>query len=237
MTSVLAKKGNTGSYVESVQRALNKEGASPALVPDGIFGTNTENAVIGYQKKLHLLADGIVGAFTDAVLFGRPLSRLYRRPAEVFQASPLNCWAAATESWLTTRRDRRKWTQEQLIAGLKEEGGARSDGALRIPDGQAMWQIYVGLRPIASAPSSFYAETSANRMSSNGPLMVGYKPDSGSVGHVEVMWGATIHRGEPAVVTMDPLRKAGHMKVIRIAELHAMSGKVTTWMPAMPLLI
>ncbi|MCV0396129.1 MAG: peptidoglycan-binding protein [Rhizobiaceae bacterium] len=236
MASVLAKKGYAGSYVESVQRRLNKALTHLSLVPDGKFGTNTENAVIEYQNKFHLIPDGIVGAFTDAVLFERSYSRLVRRPDEVYQASPLNCWAAATESWLSTRGDRRKWTQEQLIEGLKEDGGARADGALKIPAGETLWQSYVGLRPIAKAASEFFAETAANRMSANGPLMVGYKPAGGAVGHVEVMWGTTIHKGEPAVVTMDPLRKASHMKVIRISELHAMSGRVTTWMPAVPTL-
>jgi lysozyme family protein len=45
------KKGSTGSNVITLQKWLNDKGyASPKLVPDGSFGTKTENAVKSMQE-------------------------------------------------------------------------------------------------------------------------------------------------------------------------------------------
>lgn len=51
------------STVKFVQEALNKLGAS--LVVDGLFGTNTKNAIISYQQKNGLLPTGSID--TDLV--------------------------------------------------------------------------------------------------------------------------------------------------------------------------
>ncbi len=55
------KKGCRGDDVKTLQRALN-------LSPDGVFGPLTEKAVIEFQRKHSLDADGIVGAKTWAAL-------------------------------------------------------------------------------------------------------------------------------------------------------------------------
>lgn len=60
----LLKKGSKGENVRKVQKALN-------IDADGIFGPNTEKAVIAYQKSVGLKpVDGIVGPQTWAKLFG-----------------------------------------------------------------------------------------------------------------------------------------------------------------------
>jgi len=51
------KKGSRGNDVKELQRYLN-------LIQDGIFGVITEEAVIAYQKRHRLVADGIVGPKT-----------------------------------------------------------------------------------------------------------------------------------------------------------------------------
>ena len=58
----LVKLGSKNTYVMILQDALNNMGRS--LTIDGIFGSNTKNAVINFQKYYGLKADGIVGCNT-----------------------------------------------------------------------------------------------------------------------------------------------------------------------------
>lgn len=60
------KKGDSGSRVKRLQKALNALGAK--LVADGIFGAKTLDAVKKYQMKYGLKVDGIVGPKTYATL-------------------------------------------------------------------------------------------------------------------------------------------------------------------------
>ena len=59
--AMLLKKGSKGEAVKQLQRALN-------LIPDGIFGTLTEEAVKAFQKSKGLKQDGIVGDKTWKLL-------------------------------------------------------------------------------------------------------------------------------------------------------------------------
>jgi len=62
------RKGNSGSAVVALQKALNSEGASPQLTADGVFGNDTVTALKAFQKLHDLDADGIAGPKTFAVL-------------------------------------------------------------------------------------------------------------------------------------------------------------------------
>lgn len=53
----ILKRGSRGSEVKTLQNKLK-------ITADGIFGTNTENAVKEFQKKNNLTVDGIVGPKT-----------------------------------------------------------------------------------------------------------------------------------------------------------------------------
>lgn len=55
------KKGSRGNDVKTLQQKLN-------LIPDGIFGPITEEAVKSFQKSKGLVVDGIVGAKTWAAM-------------------------------------------------------------------------------------------------------------------------------------------------------------------------
>ena len=59
----LAKYGSSGSEVRSIQTRLTELGYFSGKV-DGIFGSQTKNAVIKFQKDYGLTADGIVGSNT-----------------------------------------------------------------------------------------------------------------------------------------------------------------------------
>lgn len=52
-------RGNTGGSVLDLQQKLNRNGYS--LDEDGVFGSNTYNAVLDYQRKNNLAVDGVVG--------------------------------------------------------------------------------------------------------------------------------------------------------------------------------
>lgn len=59
--------GSTGEDVRRLQEALNDAGYP--LTIDGIYGSKTQNAVTGYQKKNGLLVDGIAGNQTQGHLY------------------------------------------------------------------------------------------------------------------------------------------------------------------------
>ena len=61
--ATLSKEGSRGDEVKKIQTNLKKWGYYTGNI-DGIFGTNTKNAVILFQKKNGLSADGIVGPAT-----------------------------------------------------------------------------------------------------------------------------------------------------------------------------
>lgn len=65
----LLRTGSKGAYVLVLQDALNTAGFSTSGL-DGIFGNNTRNAVIAYQRSKGLSADGIVGCQTWMSLMG-----------------------------------------------------------------------------------------------------------------------------------------------------------------------
>ena len=65
-TAVL-KQGSSGSEVKEVQRRLKLWGYYKGSV-DGVFGAGTKSAVIAFQKKNGLTADGVVGKSTYKAL-------------------------------------------------------------------------------------------------------------------------------------------------------------------------
>jgi len=65
--AAVLKQGSKGNEVKEVQRRLKQWGYYDGT-PDGIFGAGTKAAVIAFQKKNGLTADGIVGASTYRAL-------------------------------------------------------------------------------------------------------------------------------------------------------------------------
>lgn len=63
--SALSKYGSRGAEVREIQTRLKKWGYYSGSI-DGIYGTATKNAVIKFQKKYGLTADGIAGKQTLA---------------------------------------------------------------------------------------------------------------------------------------------------------------------------
>ena len=59
----LLRRGSLSNYVLIAQDGLNTLGFSTGGL-DGIFGTQTRNAVFSYQRSRGLVADGVVGCNT-----------------------------------------------------------------------------------------------------------------------------------------------------------------------------
>ena len=58
----ILKQGDTGGDVRSLQRLLH--GTTKPLAVDGVFGPSTVAAVRGFQSKMKLTTDGVVGSQT-----------------------------------------------------------------------------------------------------------------------------------------------------------------------------
>ena len=67
LSAAVLRQGATGGEVKEVQRRLKKWGYYNGNV-DGVFGAGTRAAVIAFQKKNGLTADGIVGTATFQAL-------------------------------------------------------------------------------------------------------------------------------------------------------------------------
>ncbi|MGM7724141.1 peptidoglycan-binding domain-containing protein [Metabacillus sp. Hm71] len=58
-------EGDSGPFVRDIQQELIKAGYRlPRYGADGIFGEETENAVMKFQRDHHLAVDGLVGPIT-----------------------------------------------------------------------------------------------------------------------------------------------------------------------------
>ena len=67
LPAAILKQGATGGEVKEVQRRLKLWGYYKGSV-DGVFGASTRSAVIAFQKKNGLTADGVVGRSTYKAL-------------------------------------------------------------------------------------------------------------------------------------------------------------------------
>ena len=97
----LYKIGSRSEMVKQIQKALH-------LLPDGIYGNNTRDAVIAFQKKSGLKADGIVGPATLAKLIPSRLKKSRRTIKEIF----VHC-SATPEGKDYTVQDIRRWHKQQ----------------------------------------------------------------------------------------------------------------------------
>jgi peptidoglycan hydrolase-like protein with peptidoglycan-binding domain len=64
----LISLGSSGSHVKTIQQAVNRVSlrvpSIPRLSEDGVFGPNTRNSVIAFQRHFGLTPDGITGQLT-----------------------------------------------------------------------------------------------------------------------------------------------------------------------------
>lgn len=90
--------GDTGSDVMKLQAVLRKIGYNPGTI-DGVFGEQTRNAVIQYQRDNRLTPDGIVGTNTH-----NSLRRFYQGYDNYIIRSGDTLYAIAARHYTTVRR-------------------------------------------------------------------------------------------------------------------------------------
>lgn len=94
-----------GPAVSAMQSDLNKAGASPKLVVDGIFGPASTKAVRAFQSKHKLAVDGIFGAGSKAklaqVLAPKPIVKEANNVAETYKKNAqASASLAAGQTWV-----------------------------------------------------------------------------------------------------------------------------------------
>ena len=99
----LYKRGSKGDMVRQIQIQMALH-----LLADGIFGSQTEEAVKNFQRKNGLKADGIVGPATLAKLIPQRLKKSKRMINKII----IHC-AATPEGKDFTVEDIRRWHKQQ----------------------------------------------------------------------------------------------------------------------------
>ncbi|PGO60732.1 N-acetylmuramoyl-L-alanine amidase [Priestia megaterium] len=136
----LIRKGDQGSAVEKLQKALSDLGYKLAV--DGIFGSGTQDDVKDFQKKNGLTADGIVGDATWAKLI---------KPAKV--ENPLGSLVIKVDV-LNIRRDAdvNSPITGKALKGSKFPVYGHKDGMYRIATEGGKWvsdnEKYVEYTPV-----------------------------------------------------------------------------------------
>lgn len=109
------RPGDRGSYVKTLQWALNKVGGASLLI-DGVYGTGTTRAVRTFQSRQGLWVDGIAGSATkrrldallDAHYAGEPVTSdllpYVSRITPVASGRPLRPGASGTRVKLVLQR-------------------------------------------------------------------------------------------------------------------------------------
>jgi hypothetical protein len=193
--------GSRGEDVKRLQEALNKS-SSASIAVSGIFDATTEAALKEFQRLNGLMEDGQAGPITQSVLFGGDYTFTIDRPPVVIQ--PLNlCWAASTEAVLKST-----WTgwprltvselKERYRAFLNAITGFISPAGIErnMVDHEASIKLLAGADVKIEKISAFLFRHRKQILL--GDFLLGG-------GHVRVIYGVTVHKGQPALMVMDPL--------------------------------
>lgn len=123
----------TGEDVRSAQLALIRAGRLRAE-PDGVFGPLTRDAVLEFQRREGLAADGIIGPATWARLTGQPALKRERPWPEALRPflPPLLAWHGAPVG-----RGRQRW--RLTPAGIAIEGDDAPRGSAPPRIATACW--------------------------------------------------------------------------------------------------
>lgn len=108
MTTIY-KYGSRGEGVHLLQQALCKAGYP--MICDGIYGVITRDAVVEFQRKHHLVSDGIVGPATIALLI--PTVFKMKKSKRTIREIIVHC---------TDTPEGRDYTVEQIRADHKRQG-------------------------------------------------------------------------------------------------------------------
>lgn len=111
----LNQQGDRGEAVRTLQIALIEAGFDLGEA-DGIFGEQTQAAVVAFQQQRNLTPDGIVGPLTEAALRGAAASEVSPQPASS-QSSLVTAVYVATPDGIRVRA-----TPNGDVIGYKPQG-------------------------------------------------------------------------------------------------------------------
>ena len=103
------KKGDKGAMIKRIQEALNSAGYG--VIPDGIFGEITREAIVAYQREAGLVPDGIVGPATLAKLLAAKFS--IKKSRRQIDAIVIHCTATKPDV---------DWTADDVRKVHKKKG-------------------------------------------------------------------------------------------------------------------
>lgn len=197
----LLERGSRGEDVKRLQQALNKS-FSTAISVTGVFDAATEAQLKEFQRLNGLMEDGKAGPITQSVLFEGNYTFSITRPPVVMQ--PLNlCWAASTEAvlkstWVGWPKLKVTELRDQYSAFLMPPNGFISEAGIEkvMVDHEASIKLISGKDLRIEKISAFLFRHRKQILL--GDFLLG-------AGHVRVIFGVTVRKGQPALMVMDPL--------------------------------
>lgn len=114
--------GSSGAGVKELQQTLNRLGYNVGTA-DGIFGNNTKNAVLQYQRDNGLTADGIVGANTWGALNTPVTPTSTPSVGDAVKASPGELRAETQAPTVTAKTEAALEDKKAGTTGAVSDGG------------------------------------------------------------------------------------------------------------------
>lgn len=197
----LLERGARGDDVTRLQQATNNWLGTP-MKATGIFDAATESRIREIQRLLGLAEDGKAGPITQSVLFEGNYTFSISVPPVIRQPLHL-CWGAALEAvlkstwtgWarLTALQLKSKYASFLLNTGFMSEAGIEK----AMVDHHASIKLMKGSEARIEKISAFLFRRKKQILL--GDFLLG-------AGHVRVIYGVTVRKGQTALMIMDPLK-------------------------------
>jgi Putative peptidoglycan binding domain len=194
--------GSRGEDVKRLQQGTNNWLATP-MKATGVFDAATQARIEEIQRLNGLVADGKAGPITQSLILEGSYTFSITTPPVIRQ--PLNlCWGAALESVLkSTWHGWPKLTAEQLKEKYKgfllQHSGFMSEAGIEkaMVDHRASIKLMKGSDVRIEKISAFLFRHKKQIVL--GDFLLG-------AGHVRVLYGVTVRKGQPGLMVMDPLK-------------------------------
>jgi hypothetical protein len=213
----LLARGSRGEDVKRLQQALNNSFSTPINVT-GVFDPATEVRLKEFQRLNGLMEDGKAGPIAQSVIFEGNYTFSIIRPPVVMQPLDL-CWAASTEAVLKSTwtgwpklnimelRDRYETFLDPLSGFISPAGIEQV-----MVDHEASIKLMSGTALRIEKISAFLFRHRKQILL--GDFLLG-------AGHVRVIFGVTVRKGQPALMVMDPLTGFSTQDLLQLQGVHA----------------
>jgi hypothetical protein len=196
----LLTPGARGDDVRRLQQGTNNWLGTP-MTPTGVYDANTVERVKEIQRLNGLIDDGRAGPITQSLILETSYTFSISAPPTIRQPLHL-CWGAAFESvlkstwvgWpkLTSEQLKQKYLRYLLPSGFMSEAGIERV----MVDHKASIKLMKGSQARVEKISAFLFHHKKQIVL--GDFLLG-------AGHVRVIYGVTVRKGQIAMMVMDPL--------------------------------